>query len=120
MHYIRNENGRYTHSDVYLTDRGPRYYNHSLAKEMWKIGSITDFVEQNKAYRFVGWKIAIHGTKLSKGNETEIFRCMQMFYYLHQHVLCGNDVFPGDKPMAHFAVASKIEHSWDGIMSWVA
>ena len=117
--YILNENDQYTHGFP-LKDFGPLFYNHDLAKELWKVVEIKeDFPNKSKAYRLMGYKIYLHGRNVSRGEE---FQCMQFYFYLIQHVLCGNEVFPETEEGAkgRFANASTIEHAWDGIGPWMA
>ena len=49
------------------------------------------------------------------------FKCMQMFYYLHQHVLCGQEFFEDpNKPIELWGAAGIMERAWDGIGKWLA
>ena len=49
------------------------------------------------------------------------FKCMQMFYYLHQHVLCGQEFFEDpNKPIELWNAAGIMENAWDGIGKWLA
>ena len=118
MRYILNENKEYTHKYP-LSDCGPVFYNHMLGKELWEVVKIKEsFPNKKKEYRYMGYKIYLHGRKIGR-NE---FECMQFYFYLVQHFLCGNEIFPQTKrgTSGRFANASTIEHAWDGIGQWMA
>ena len=105
---------------------GPEFYNHDLAKALWHIGSISnDKIEKMAAYRNVGWKIKNSlGTRASY---KKILHSMQMYFYLHKHILCGPDIFP-DKSSSEILsngsssslmpIASLIDVSWENIGPW--
>ena len=98
-----------------------------MIKALWQVGSISNSVEKSAAYHNIGWKIKDMNGNLARCDE--IKRCMWVYFYLHQHILCGPDVFP-DKSAAKIhktgfdnsllSVASWIEHSWNNIGPWVS
>ena len=125
LDFIHNKNGRFTHRTQMIKKYGPKYYNHSLAKELYNAGSLMDNVTQRTQQRRVGWKIKAYGESISgKRDEEEILRCMQTYYYILNHVICGGDILPlpqTQKSMHPIMVMTKlIEFAWDDIGLWKA
>ena len=112
--------------------KGPEFYNHDLAKELWESNTIMDYVERLIKYRTIGWKIKVHADSLITESENKVMKCMQTFFYLHQHVMCGQGIFPEkgkqNKPKALWGLTGMIEaHSqmrlwmeaaWDEVGPW--
>ena len=102
--------------------KGPEFYNHDLAKELWESNTILDYVERKKKYRTIGWKIKVHADSLITESENKVLKCMQTFYYLHQHVMCGPGIFPDkgkqNKPKELWGLAGMIERAWDEVGPW--
>ena len=102
--------------------KGPEFYNHDLAKELWESNTILDYVERKKKYRTIGWKIQVHADSLITESENKVMKCMQTFFYLHQHVMCGPGIFPDkgkqNKPKELWGLARMIDASWDEVGPW--
>ena len=102
--------------------KGPEFYNHDLAKELWESNTILDYVERKKKYRTIGWKIQVHADSLITESENKVMKCMQTFYYLHQHVMCGPGIFPDkgkqNRPKELWGLAGMIESAWDEVGPW--
>ena len=48
-------------------------------------------------------------------------KCMQLYFHLHQHVLCGKKFFKDpNKPVELKNAAKVIGRAWDGIGLWKA
>merc|ERR1712110_115459 len=92
MDFIYNRRNKYQHSFEDLKLDGPKFYRHDLANALWQVGSILQGVKKMSAYHNIGWKIK--ESVGSNAKDDEIFQCMRVYFYLHQHVLCGPDVFP--------------------------
>ena len=70
---------------------GAKFYRHDLAKALWHVGSLSNNVyEKLSAQRNVGWKIKDFCEEIT--GKSEVLKCMQFYFYLHNHVLLGNDV----------------------------
>ena len=70
-----------------------RFYNHSLAKELYNAGGVSDLVESMVALRRVGWKIKAHGESVAgKGNREGIRECMWVHHKTLGHIADVNGV----------------------------
>merc|ERR1719219_764088 len=133
MDFMRNFGNKYQHNYGPLKKDGPKFYRHDLAKALYNVGSISnDQIQKMSAYRNIGWKIKDLDVKDEAG-KSKIFECMSMFFYLHQHVICGGDVFPDKSAIGPdwpdsspcgisglMTAAKTIEHCWDNIGPWQA
>ena len=77
--------------------KGPEFYNHDLAKELWESNTILDYVERMIKYRIVGWKIKVHADSLITESENKLMKSLHTFFYLHHHVMCAQWVGTGNK-----------------------
>ena len=109
-----------------LDIKGAEFYNHDLAKELWDSGTILDYVERMKKYRTIGWKIKVHADSLITESENKLTKNLNTFFYLHQHVMCGQGIFPAkvikgkqNKPKGLFGVSALIDEAWDQVGPWV-
>ena len=124
LDFINNEDGRYTHRSPYIKNYGPKYYNHSLAKELYEAGSLMDGVAERTKFRRVGWKIKAYGESITGTNDQgEILECMRAYLYILNHVICGGEILPVPKPppgsWVHPIFSMKIiEFAWDDVGQW--
>eukprot|EP00429_Kryptoperidinium_foliaceum_P067796 CAMPEP_0176054834 /NCGR_PEP_ID=MMETSP0120_2-20121206/27288_1 /TAXON_ID=160619 /ORGANISM="Kryptoperidinium foliaceum, Strain CCMP 1326" /LENGTH=209 /DNA_ID=CAMNT_0017388309 /DNA_START=120 /DNA_END=749 /DNA_ORIENTATION=+ len=108
--YIANGSHRYNLRE----DR--RLFSYPLAKRLYEAGSIPNEVEKLKEIRRVGYLL-----KTSIGK-------MRFHYYLVQHILCGQEVFPEERKTygslgvvpAVFGYAKTVESAWNGVGPWMA
>ena len=121
LDFIHNEEGRYTHRSPYIKNFGPKYYNHSLAKELYEAGSLMDGVAERTKFRRVGWKIKAYGESISgKRDQEEILGCMRAYIYILNHVICGGEILPPPPKSMHpvKSMTRVIEFAWDDIGLW--
>ena len=101
--------------DQNLFDLGPW-------SKVWESNTILDYVERMIKYRIVGWKIKVHADSLITESENKLMKSLHTFYYLHQHVMCGQGIFPAkgkqNKPIELWGIAGMIESAWDEIGPW--
>ena len=121
--FIHNKQERYTHRSPRIKTHGPRYYNHSLAKELYEAGALTDSAARKTEFRRVGWKIKAYAEFVAGKNapQEEILECMRAYFYILNHVICGGELLP---PPGHMnpvrCMTSIIEFAWDDIGLWKA
>ena len=98
---------------------GPTFYDHSLAKELYNAGGISDRVMKMVAFRRVGWKIKAHGESVVGPEDQDgIMRCMNVHFYIYDHI-----TYLGYKGLARIdpdkiSFTSKLRQAWDGIGQW--
>ena len=94
-----------------------RFYNHSLAKELYNAGGVPDLVESMVALRRVGWKIQAHGESVAgKGNCDGIMTCMWTHFYTLDEITRLGGIMPSPPCQLTF----RLEVVWDGIGPWSA
>ena len=107
-----------------VSERGPKYYNHSLVVELYNVGGISDYIERNVAFRRAGWKIKAHGESIagSGGDRIEILKCMQVYLYIIDLV---SEIIPypgaGREEKVHpihEMTLWDIQRAWDKIGLW--
>ena len=85
--YIEN----YRKIEPLIQNDGATFYRHDLAKALWHVGSLSNNVyEKLSAQRNVGWKIKAFCEEIA--GKSEVLKCMQFYFYLHNHVLLGDDL----------------------------
>ena len=121
--FIHNKHGRYTHRSPWIKTYGPRYYNHSLGKELYEAGALTDGAAERTEYRRVGWKIKAYAEFVTGKNapQEEILECMRAYIHILNHVICGGKLLPLPGRMHPVVFMTRIiEFAWDDIGLWKA
>ena len=95
-----------------------RFYNHSLAKELYNAGGVSDPVERRVALRRVGWKIKAHGERVAGERDLRgIRRCMLLHFCL-LGVIIKRSVTPSQASDFNNVFVARLIWAWDGIGPW--
>ena len=99
----------------------PRVFlDHTLAHRLWRVPLTEDYIDRMVGYRRVGWHIHSDlNTRLGLPVR-HVKWCQQFYFYLFQNVLCGSQLFPGEKPQALKSTYHDLHIAWNGIGQWEA
>ena len=93
-------------------------FSYHLAKRLYDAGAINDHLEKSKEIRRVGYLLTKHSNMpLEK---------MQLHFYLVQYIMCGQEVFPGERESYGLMVppvygyAKEVESCWNCVGGWMA